>query len=214
MPRSYSMTSRAAAAATVRDRILEAALDEIAGTGESLTLQNVAARADVALRTLYNHFPSREALLSAAFARHWDQTRAAVEAIAVPDAAPPDQLRHAVAAYYARYTTMGERLRVLLSLRGVPELDDQIRAIREWRRQVLRQIIRRAKRAGVLAIPEANALALAFTMTSHTTWSALVEELRGDAAKAIALAGDSLEVALFNRDQRSSNGRRAEPRRR
>jgi AcrR family transcriptional regulator len=192
------MVNRAAATAAIRQRILDAALEElVAGENGPITLQAVADRADLALRTLYNHFPSRDALLSAAFQHHAAQSRAAVEAVSLPDADANEQLRHAIGAYYARYAAMGPRLTALLSVRGFPELDEQIRAIRAWRRGVLRKIIRRARRAGTLTVPEPTALALAYTMTSHATWQTLVAELdstRPDPAKA---AGDTLCAALF-----------------
>jgi AcrR family transcriptional regulator len=192
------MAKRAAVTAAARQRILEAALDEIALAGESLTLQGVAERADLALRTLYNHFPSRDTLLSAAFGYHFEQTRAAVEAVSVPDAAPDEQLRHVVGAYYSRYATMGQRLGALLSLRGFPELDEEIQAIRGWRRQVLHRIVQRARRVGVLAMPERMALALVFTMTSYASWEILVRELHGDTAKAAKVGADALCATLFH----------------
>jgi AcrR family transcriptional regulator len=192
------MVNRAAATAGIRRRILDAALEELVATdGGSITLQAVADRADLALRTLYNHFPSRDALLSAAFQHHAAQSRAAVEAVSLPDADANEQLRHAIDAYYARYAAMGPRLTALLSVRGFPELDEQIRAIRAWRRGVLRKIIRRARRAGTLTVPETTAVALAYTMTSHATWQTLAAELdatRPDPAKA---AADILCAALF-----------------
>ena len=163
------MVNRAAATAAMRQRILEATLDEIVLAGELITLQGVADRADLALRTLYNHFPNRDALLSAAFTHHTDQTRAAVEAVTVPDADPEEQLRHIVGAYFARYATMGQRLGALLSLRGFPDLEEQIGAIRSWRRQVLDGIIGRAWRAGMLITAKPTALALVFTMTSYAS---------------------------------------------
>jgi AcrR family transcriptional regulator len=195
------MVNRAAATVAIRERIHEATLDEIAVAGELITLQGVADRADLALRTLYNHFPNRDALLSAAFTFHAVQTRAAVEAVTVPDADPQVQLRHIVGAYYARYSTMGQRLGALLSLRGFPDLEEQIRAIRGWRRQVLERIIGRARRAGVLAMPKQTALALVFTMTSYASWEILVSELDGDTAKAARVATDALSDALFQADQ-------------
>lgn len=192
------MVNRTVATAAVRQRILDAALDElVAVNGGSLTLQAVADRADLALRTLYNHFPSRDALLSAAFQHHTTQTRAAVEAVSLPDAEPQEQLRHAIDAYYSRYAAMGPRLTALLSVRGHPDLDEEVRTIRAWRRGVLRNIIRRARRAEILLVPESTALALAYTMTSHATWQLLVSELDGanhDPAKAI---GHTLSAALF-----------------
>jgi AcrR family transcriptional regulator len=198
VPRRYSMVNRAAATAAVRQRILDAALEElVAVDGGSITLQAVADRADLALRTLYNHFPSRDALLSAAFEHHTAQTRAAVEAVSLPDAGAQEQLRHAIGAYYSRYAAMGPRLTALLSVRGFPELDEEIRTIRAWRRGVLRKIIRRARRAGLLAMPESTALALAYTMTSHATWELLVSELDGTSRDPAKAAGDALTAALF-----------------
>lgn len=210
MPRRYSMVNRAAATAAIRERILDAALEElIAADSGSITLQAVADRADLALRTLYNHFPSRDTLLSAAFQHHAAQSRAAVEAVSLPDADANEQLRHAIAAYYSRYAIMGPRLSALLSVRGFPELDEQIRAIRAWRRGVLRKIIRRARRAGTLIVPESTALALAYTMTSHATWQMLAAELDAgthDPAKAVA---DALCAALFRQTAGPTEGRPA-----
>jgi TetR/AcrR family transcriptional regulator, transcriptional repressor of bet genes len=68
VPRPYSMTRRASLSAATRGRVLAAVLDLILEQGaEAITVQAVATRADVALRTVYNHFPSRDALLAAAW---------------------------------------------------------------------------------------------------------------------------------------------------
>lgn len=198
MPRRYAMDKRAAATAAVRQRIIDAALDElVAVDGGPLTLQGVTERADLALRTLYNHFPNRGALLSTAFLHHTAQTRAAVQAMSLPDTEPQAQLRHAVAAYYSRYAAMGPRLGALLSLRGFPDLDEQVAAIRAWRRGVLRRIIQQAREAGALAVPEPTAVALAYMTTSHASWEILVKELDGLDAEPADVAGDALSAALL-----------------
>ena len=200
MPRRYSMDTRQRAAQDARDRILEAALDELAACGsEAITLQSVADRADVAVRTLYNHFANRNELLTAAFLHHTSQTRQAVEALRVPDADPDEQLRHVVGAYYRRYAQMGPRLAVLLSLRGAPELDREILAIRDWRRQLLTTIIDRAHRQGTLAVPVPSALALAFTLTSYAGWQTLHDAAGGGPEEAHLVAVEVLESALFHR---------------
>src|SRR5579872_2791057 len=156
------MENRSAATAATRQQIIDAALEEVvAAGGEPVTLQGVAKRADLSLRTLYNHFPNREALLSAAFSHHAAQSREAVEAITVPDTDPAEQLRHTVAAYYGRYAAMGARLTALLSLRGFPELEEQVRAIRRWRRQVITQIVAHAQDTGLLQTTAPTAIALA-----------------------------------------------------
>jgi len=193
------MQTRRRASSEVRVRILEAALDELGTAGEGVTLQTVARRADVALRTLYNHFAGRDELLAAAFVHHTEQTRADVEAVSVPDADPEVQLRHVVEAFHQRYARMGPRLGVLLSLRGFPELEDQIRTIRGWRTRMLGQIVERAEQAGVLRLAPETAVALAFTLTSHGAWQTLRDELGGDSAAATRAATESLCSALFHR---------------
>jgi AcrR family transcriptional regulator len=200
MPRTYSMGNRSAITAATRQRIVEAVLDEVvAASGEPITLQGVAKRADLSLRTLYNHFPNREALLGAAFSHHAAQSRAAVEAVTLPDTDPAEQLGHIIGAYYGRYAAMGERLTALLSLRGFPDLEAQIQAIRAWRHQVVTEVVAHAESSGLLCIEVPTAVALVFTMTSHATWQQLVGALDGDAAAAATVALEALHSALFHR---------------
>lgn len=193
------MATRERVGAEVRERILEAALDEVAASGEGVTLQAVAARADVALRTLYNHFAGREDLLTAAFLHHAAQTRSAVEAVTVPEAPAQEQLRHLVAAYHGRYAGMGDRLSALLSMRGFPELDEQVRLIRAQREQRMREVVARAEQAGELTLPAPTAVALAYALTGHATWLALLEQAHGDSAEATRVATEALSSALFHR---------------
>lgn len=193
------METRQRAAAVARSRIIEAALDEVAAAGgEGVTLQAVAARADVALRTLYNHFAGRDELLAAAFLHHAARTRAAVEAVSLPDAGPADQLEHVVEAYHGRYAAMGDRLSALLSLRGFPELQEQIGIIRKQRQLLLEQIVEHAERAEVLRLPVPTAVALAYTLTGHAGWRALCEQADGKPAEATRLANEALRSALFH----------------
>jgi AcrR family transcriptional regulator len=193
------METRQHAAAEARARILEAALDEVAAAGgEGVTLQAVAARADVALRTLYNHFAGRDELLAAAFLEHAARTRAAVEAVVLPEAPPDQQLEHVVEAYHRRYAAMGERLGALLSLRGYPELEEQVGIIRARRRRLLEEIVEHAERAGVLRLPARTAVALAYTLTGHAGWLALCEQADGDPVEATRMAIEALGSTLFD----------------
>ncbi|MGY1744961.1 TetR/AcrR family transcriptional regulator [Blastococcus sp. SYSU D00695] len=198
MPRPYSMERRQQAATEIQRRILEAALDEVAAANGEVTLQAVAARADVALRTLYNHFAGRDQLLAAAFRHHAEQTRIAVDALTVPDADPEQQLRHVVEAYHQRYARMGARLSALLALRGYPELDHQVREIRAQRTRRLGQVIDRAEQAGILEIPPSTAIALAYTLTSHAGWQTLCEQVHDGDGEATRLANEMLCSALFH----------------
>lgn len=192
------MATRERSSAQIRERILEATLDEVATSGEAVTLQAVAARADVALRTVYNHFAGREDLLAAAFLHHAGQTRAEVDAVALPDAPPDEQLRHVVAAYHARYARMGSRLTALLSLRGFPGLDEQVHLIRAQREQRMNEIVAHAQKAGLLRLPAATAVALAYTLSGHATWETLLEHAANDPTEATRLALEAMCSALFH----------------
>jgi AcrR family transcriptional regulator len=200
MPRQYSMERRQQATAEIRSRILDATLDEVAAAnGGRLTLHAVATRADVALRTLYNHFAGRDQLLAAAFHHHAEQTRAAVDAVSLPDADPEEQLRHVVEAYHQRYAQMGARLTALLALRGYPELDEEINRIRAQRTQRLGHVLDGAERAGILRVPASTAVALAYVLTSHAGWQTLCSQTGGDPTAASRIADEILSSALFRR---------------
>ncbi|MBL7488243.1 TetR/AcrR family transcriptional regulator [Frankia sp. AgB1.9] len=72
------MTTRQGARATTRDRILEAAMDVFAESGFSgATISEVERRVGLAVGTgsLYRHFPSKEALLTAAVDREVSRLR-------------------------------------------------------------------------------------------------------------------------------------------
>jgi AcrR family transcriptional regulator len=192
------MQTRRPASTAARTRILEAVLEALVDSGpQPVTMQAVAERADVALRTLYNHFSGRDELVIAAFSHHTAQTRAAIEALNVPDAAPEHQLHYIIEAYHTRYERMGPRLAALLAMRDVPELEEQVRAIRRWRRDLLGEIIERAERDGRLAVSASTALALAYTLTSHAGWQTLVDCCNGDTASATRAATEALSSALF-----------------
>ncbi len=79
------MTKRAEDLDATRRELVQATLDVAAEGGlDALTMQAVANRADVAVRTVYNYFDSREALIAAAMDRLTARTREAVERIEVP----------------------------------------------------------------------------------------------------------------------------------
>ncbi|MDR3098827.1 MAG: TetR/AcrR family transcriptional regulator [Paraburkholderia sp.] len=79
------MDSNAASPQRLTDRkraaILEAAIEEFLAAGyDATSMDRIAARASVSKRTVYNHFPSKEALFAAILHQLWD---------ASPGGAPP-----------------------------------------------------------------------------------------------------------------------------
>jgi AcrR family transcriptional regulator len=62
-----------------REKLLTAATAAFAEEGQDVALETVAARAGVGIGTLYRHFPSRDALIVAAYQREVDTLCAAAE---------------------------------------------------------------------------------------------------------------------------------------
>src|SRR4051812_11945628 len=63
--RPYESPLRQAQAEATRGRILDAAVASLSEDGRDLTIPDVARRAGVAVRTVYVHYPTKDALLDA-----------------------------------------------------------------------------------------------------------------------------------------------------
>lgn len=99
--RRYRMTTRTAAKAQTRERILEAGLRRFAASPyEEVTLQNIAADADVAMQTVLIHFGSKEGVLTA-IADWWTPREVAARAV------PPGDIGAATKVLVGRYEELG-----------------------------------------------------------------------------------------------------------
>jgi TetR/AcrR family transcriptional regulator, regulator of autoinduction and epiphytic fitness len=68
-----------------RAAILEAAIEEFLAAGyDATSMDRIAARASVSKRTVYNHFPSKEALFAAILHRLWHATQAGAPSVYRP----------------------------------------------------------------------------------------------------------------------------------
>jgi AcrR family transcriptional regulator len=116
--RSYVMKARADAVADTRRRILRSIVDlgQERLTMET-TLDDVAERAGVSVRTILRHFGSREGLLDAAW--EFGRTEVVEERIA-----PPGDLDAAVRVLFDSYERRGD---VTLRLLGQEFWDERIR---------------------------------------------------------------------------------------
>ncbi|HEY8073771.1 MAG TPA: helix-turn-helix domain-containing protein [Labilithrix sp.] len=83
--RSYDSPLRAEQVERTREKILEAFAEQLAEGREELSIPRVAKRAGVATRTVYHHYPNREAQIEAL--AEWINRRAA------PDEVLPTRLR-------------------------------------------------------------------------------------------------------------------------
>jgi AcrR family transcriptional regulator len=105
-----------------RDRLLEAAVRAFSREGPDVTLDAIAKDAGVGIGTLYRHFPTREALVEAAY-----RNELARLCDAVPDllqTMPPDQAMRTWMDRFVDYMTtkrgMADALRALIASGGNP----------------------------------------------------------------------------------------------
>lgn len=77
-----------------REDILRAAIAEFLGNGyEATSMDRVAASAGVSKRTVYNHFPSKEALFAEILAQLWERSMSQVDLAYRADVPLREQLR-------------------------------------------------------------------------------------------------------------------------
>lgn len=100
-----------------RDRLLEAAVQALSHDGPDVTLDAIAKAAGVGIGTLYRHFPTREALVEAAYRNELDRLCDAVADLL--DAMPPDAATRAWMDRFVAYMTtkrgMADALRALVA---------------------------------------------------------------------------------------------------
>jgi AcrR family transcriptional regulator len=82
------MTTQRADAVRNREKLLDAALDTFAEAGTNASLEAIAKRAGVGIGTLYRHFPTRDALVEAAYRSEVDHLCAAADELLAEH--PPD----------------------------------------------------------------------------------------------------------------------------
>lgn len=105
-----------------RDRLLEVAARAFSQDGPEVTLDAIAKEAGVGIGTLYRHFPTREALIDAAYRN--ELARLCDSADDLLREMPPDQALRAWMDRFADYMTtkrgMGDALRALIASGGDP----------------------------------------------------------------------------------------------
>ncbi|MCF7548273.1 TetR/AcrR family transcriptional regulator [Pseudonocardia sp. WMMC193] len=136
------MTSRRADADANRERILVAARLAFTEGGPSAPVRTVARRAGVGAATVYRHFPTKQALLDAAFARE----RALCSTIVDDALAADDPWQGLARAIERLLVATTENPRVVAELtRAGAFTDDRARSVRG-----MAELLRRAKAGGML----------------------------------------------------------------
>jgi AcrR family transcriptional regulator len=113
--RSYESPLRAEQMEQTRLRILEATADVLADEEvEEVTVPVVAMRARVSVRTVYRHFPTKEALFDAF--GEWSEEHLRLVLLSYPETL--DEVREMAPALYRMYDERAPLIRALLSKRG------------------------------------------------------------------------------------------------
>jgi len=103
-------------------RVLEAAREVFAELGSEASLEEIARRAGVGIGTLYRHFPTREALVEAAYRTELDKLCDAAPALLTT--LPPDRALRAWMDRFVDYMTtkrgMAEALKAVIASGGNP----------------------------------------------------------------------------------------------
>lgn len=103
-PRKYRMSKRAAAAAETRDRIVQATMELHAERGIADTsLRDIAERADVAIGTVYHHFPTYDEAILACGTRTLERWPLPDETVFAGASDPLERLARLIRAIYTRY---------------------------------------------------------------------------------------------------------------
>jgi AcrR family transcriptional regulator len=105
-----------------RDRLLEVAVRAFSQEGPDVTLDAIAKDAGVGIGTLYRHFPTREALVEAAYRNELARLCDAVADLL--ETMPPDEATRVWMDHFVDYMTtkrgMADALRALIASGGNP----------------------------------------------------------------------------------------------
>lgn len=192
-----AVTLSDARAELVKNRAIQG-VRQVLDAGEPLTFASVAAAAGIPERTLYRHFPTREALLSGLF--DWANRELGLAGDRATDAAShAAQVRRA----FPGFDAMAPVVRELLS---APE-GRQARAAhdRERRRAALSLVEREC--AGLDAATTRRIAAVMQLLTSAAAWQALRDPWGMDGAEAAEASVLAAELMLEAARARSARGR-------
>jgi AcrR family transcriptional regulator len=185
--RPYNSPLRDEQLEQTRHRILEAVSDVLAGdTVEELTIPLIAQRARVAVRTVYRHFPTREALFDAW--GDWAGENLRLLMHSYPETL--EGLREFIPSLFQAYDDNEPLVRALLNSPAARELR------RRTRRHRRRQAERALKEVTASLSPEdrRRVVAVIYLLVSAPTWQAIREQSGLSGAEAGEAAAWAVRV--------------------
>lgn len=174
--RPYESPLRAEQQEATRRRILQAMADVLADEAvDDVTVPIVAMRARVSVRTVYRHFPTKEALFDA-FAE-WAEENLQLVVHSYPDTL--EGVLEMAPALYRMYDEREPLIRALLSKRG-----QEIRARTRHRRLQTFEKAMRELTESLEPAERRRALAVVYLLVSAPAWQAMRDqwELEGEEA--------------------------------
>jgi AcrR family transcriptional regulator len=189
--RPYESPLRAEQMEATRRRILQATADVLADEAtDEVTVPRVAMRARVSVRTVYRHFPTKEALFDAF--GEWAEENLRLVLHSYPDTL--DAVREMAPALYRMYDEREPLIRALLSKRG-----QEIRARTRRRRLSTFEKAMREVTENLEPAERRRALAVVYLLVSAPAWQAMKDQwgLEGEeagraAAWAVGVLTDEL----------------------
>jgi AcrR family transcriptional regulator len=183
------MGARAEAVGQTRERILAAARDLfVAGDVERVTVDEIAAGADVARATVYQRFGSKLGVVEG-LVEDLERRAGLQELVDVVEHHPPDGLVRAVTVTGCRYwATDPDLVRTVTALgRLQPEVAGMLAAHDSGRLRILERMVERLDAGGALSpgCPPAVALDVLWLTTSFDAYDLLATG-RGLAPEAVA----------------------------
>lgn len=199
MPRAYSMENRAQKREETRSRLLHAASELIVEQGKiDQTLTAVAVRADVAVRTVYNHFDSFGELLAEAMSAITEEFSVmAPEPVEDHRLAPRSALELLVSQWFDEISKNYDRLAALIAVGDSVELKQALADARQLRLQRVRAVLKLAQARGQLRVPLESAVAVAYSATGYHAWVSLVHDLGLSSTEAARLVTESVLAFAF-----------------
>jgi AcrR family transcriptional regulator len=181
-PMPYRPTERTEArTAATRERIVSAALDQLAEGGyASASVQAVASRAGVATGSVYRHFPSKGELFAEVFRRASAREVAVFEEVVADEDRPAaERVATAVEAFARRALAEPTRAYALIAEPVDPAVETERLAFRRGYRDVLIGVLAQGVESGELAPHDSETVAAALV---GAIGEALVGPLAPDAA--------------------------------
>jgi len=191
MPRRYSMAKRGKATDRTRRRI-EAALIRLLGSQPyaGITMVDIAAEADVAVRTVQRHFGTKDDVLAAAY-RSSAQTISEEVSKLPPARSASEALRHIVHAAFTLYERYkAESWAVYSRSAEVPELRETGRTGLAGREARIDELL--ARWPDAWSVQTATAKRLVLSLTSFPTWRSFTDPGRFSPAEAAAEVAEIL----------------------